>query len=180
MGNKYLTFIFFCEMFKTILFTLLIASTLAAKSSKLEDNDLGDAVFKSVMQCASKGKPCHCPHGKVQICGAKHCTKAVPVKKEIMCDAKTLKVGEHRQHKHCVCTHTMTHTQMSKQARGLGEFKASEPRKLGKTHRCSAAPFQNACCSNGTDNSDPCNICLMNPMNWGGDGPSKCGCPGTC
>merc|ERR1712227_131410 len=33
-------------------------------------------------------------------------------------------------------------------------------RKLGMTYRCSAAPFKNECCQNGTVHSDQCNMCL--------------------
>merc|ERR1719440_161075 len=36
----------------------------------------------------------------------------------------------------------------------------AERRKLGMTSRCSAAPFKNECCANGTVHSDQCNMCL--------------------
>lgn len=49
-------------------------------------------------------------------------------------------------------------------------------RRLGKTFRCSAAPFPHTCCMNGTQNSDACNMCLMiNVFRQ-----SVCKCPGKC
>jgi len=57
-------------------------------------------------------------------------------------------------------------------------------RRLSMTFRCSAAPFANECCSNGTQNSDTCNVCIAaSLLNIFGDGPEqdcKDMCPGEC
>merc|ERR1712185_4032 len=49
-----------------------------------------------------------------------------------------------------IASSAMTKPRMSKAQR----------RKLGMTYRCSAAPFKNECCANGTVHSDNCNMCL--------------------
>merc|ERR1712196_497147 len=40
------------------------------------------------------------------------------------------------------------------------KLSTAQRRKLGMTYRCSAAPFKNECCANGTVHSDQCNMCL--------------------
>merc|ERR1712029_408499 len=56
----------------------------------------------------------------------------------------------------------------------------AQRRKLGMTHRCSAAPFKNECCANGTVHSDNCNLCLTAQVFTFGKKDCDASCKGGC